>query len=83
MEVGTTKIYYDICSEEQTMDCSVLGIQKGDTITKYETLSTITPSIVTLDQFASDEVESHKSGSIFGLVMGLLITILGVRKLGF
>lgn len=64
---------------------TLVGIQKGDTLIQNANigLATIYEGALTLDDFMEETEGSVRAGSIFGIVIGLLITLLGVKKLLF
>lgn len=64
---------------------TLVGIQKGDTLIQDANigLATIYEGALTLDDFMEETEGSVRAGSIFGIVIGLLITLGGVSKLLF
>lgn len=84
-DAGRQKISYRIFSPEDPMVYTLVGIQKGDTLIQDANigLATIYEGALTLDDFMEETEGSVRAGSIFGIVIGLLITLLGVRKLLF
>lgn len=84
-DAGRQKISYRIFSPEDPMVYTLVGIQKGDTLIQDANigLATIYEGALTLDDFMEETEGSVRAGSIFGIVIGLLITLLGVKKLLF
>ena len=84
-DAGRQKISYRLFSPEDPMVYTLVGIQKGDTLIQDANigLATIYEGALTLDDFMEETEGSVRAGSIFGIVIGLLITLLGVKKLLF
>lgn len=80
---GMQKISYRTFSPEDPMVYTLVGIQKGDTLIQDANINvaTIHEGELTLDDFMEETEGSVRAGSIFGIVIGLLITLVGLSKL--
>ena len=77
---GAQKISYGIVSPDDPLKYTILGIQKGDTIIKAEDIDSVTTfkGIMTAEEFAAENKKGVRSGSIFGIIAGLLLAAVGV-----
>ena len=77
---GSQKVSYDIVSPDDPLKYTILGIQKGDTIIKAEDIDSVTTfkGIMTAEEFAAENKKGVRSGSIFGIIAGLLLAAVGV-----
>ena len=77
---GSQKISYGIVSPDDPLEYTILGIQKGDTLIKSEDVDSVTTfkGIMTADEFADENKKGVRGGSIFGIVAGILLAVIGV-----
>ena len=82
---GSQKISYGIVSPDDPLEYTILGVQKGDTLIKSEDVDSITTfkGIMTADEFADKSKKEARGGSIFGIVAGILLAIIGVGMMAF
>ena len=82
---GSQKISYGIVSPDDPLEYTIIGIQKGDTIVKAEDIDSVTTfkGIMTADEFADKSKKEARGGSIFGIVAGILLAIIGVGMTAF
>ena len=82
---GAQKISYGIVSPDDPLEYTIIGIQKGDTIVKAEDIDSVTTfkGIMTADEFADKSKKEARGGSIFGIVAGILLAIIGVGMTAF
>ena len=82
---GTQKISYGIVSPDDPLEYTIVGVQKGDTLIKAEDVDTVTTikGIMTAEEFADKSRKESRGGSIFGIVAGILLAIIGVGMLVF
>ena len=82
---GSQKISYSIVSPDDPLEYTILGVQKGDTLIKSEDVDSITTfkGIMTADEFADKSKKEARGGSIFGIVAGILLAIIGVGMMAF
>ncbi len=77
---STEKINYSVIDPDNSLDYTIVGIQKGDTLTMSEDLQHITyEGILTLDELTKTVLGEAKAGSILGLVFGILFLAGGFR----
>ena len=82
---GAQKISYGIVSPDDPLEYTVIGVQKGDTLIKSEDVDSVTTvkGIMTAEEFAEENKKGVRSGSIFGIVAGILLAIIGVGMMAF
>ena len=82
---GAQKVSYGIVSPDDPLEYTILGIQKGDTLIKSEEVDSVTTvkGIMTADEFAEEYKKGVRGGSIFGIVAGILLAIIGVGMMAF
>ena len=82
---GSQKISYGIVSPDDPLEYTILGVQKGDTLIKSEDVDSVTTfkGIMTAEEFADESKKEARGGSIFGIVAGILLAVIGVGMLTF
>ena len=82
---GAQKISYGIVSPDDPLEYTILGVQKGDTLIKSEDVDSVTTfkGIMTADEFAEENKKGVRGGSIFGIVAGILLAVIGVGMMAF
>ena len=82
---GSQKISYGIVSPDDPLEYTIIGVQKGDTLIKSEDVDSVTTvkGIMTAQEFAEENKKSVRGGSIFGIVAGILLAIIGVGMMAF
>ena len=82
---GSQKISYGIVSPDDPLEYTIIGIQKGDTLLEAEDVDGVTTikGIMTAEEFAGENKKGVRGGSIFGIVTGILLAIIGVGMLAF
>lgn len=77
---GAQKISYGIVSPDDPLEYTIIGVQKGDTLIESENVDSVTTvkGIMTAEEFAEENKKGVRSGSIFGIVAGILLAIIGV-----
>lgn len=82
---GAQKVSYGIVSPDDPLEYTILGIQKGDTLIKSEDVDSVTTfkGIMTADEFADENKKGVRGGSIFGIVAGILLAVIGVGMMAF
>ncbi len=82
---GSQKISYGIVSPDDPLKYTIIGVQKGDTLIKSEDVDSVTTvkGIMTAEEFAEENKKGVRSGSIFGIVAGILLAIIGVGMMAF
>ena len=82
---GSQKISYGIVSPDDPLEYTILGVQKGDTLIRSEDVDSVTTfkGIMTADEFADENKKGVRGGSIFGIVAGILLAVIGVGMLTF
>lgn len=82
---GSQKISYGIVSPDDPLEYTVIGVQKGDTLIKSEDVDSVTTvkGIMTSEEFAEENKKGVRSGSIFGIVIGILLAVIGVGMVAF
>ena len=82
---GAQKISYGIVSPDDPLEYTILGVQKGDTLIKSEDVDSVTTfkGLMTAEEFADESKKEARGGSIFGIVAGILLAIIGVGMMIF
>ncbi len=82
---GAQKVSYGIVSPDDPLEYTILGVQKGDTLIKSEDVDSVTTfkGIMTADEFAEENKKGVRGGSIFGIVAGILLAVIGVGMMAF
>lgn len=82
---GSQKISYGIISPDDPLEYTILGVQKGDTLIKSEDVDSVTTfkGLMTAEEFAEESKKEARGGSIFGIVTGILLAIIGVGMMAF
>lgn len=82
---GSQKISYGIVSPDDPLEYTIIGVQKGDTLIKSEDVDSVTTvkGIMTAEEFAEENKKGVRGGSIFGIITGILLAIIGVGMMAF
>ena len=82
---GAQKISYGIVSPDDPLEYTIIGVQKGDTLIKSEDVDSVTTvkGIMTAEEFAEENKKGVRGGSIFGIITGILLAIIGVGMMAF
>lgn len=82
---GSQKISYGIVSPDDPLEYTIVGVQKGDTLIKSEDVDSVTTvkGLMTAEEFAEENKKGVRGGSIFGIVAGILLAIIGVGMMIF
>ena len=82
---GAQKISYGIVSPDDPLEYTIVGVQKGDTLIKSENVDSVktVKGIMTAEEFAEENKKGVRGGSIFGIVAGILLAIIGVGMMAF
>ena len=82
---GSQKISYGIVSPDDPLEYTVIGVQKGDTLIKSEDVDSVTTvkGIMTAEEFAEENKKGVRGGSIFGIIAGILLAVIGVGMMAF
>ena len=82
---GSQKISYGIVSPDDPLEYTIVGVQKGDTLIKSEDVDSVTTfkGLMTAEEFADESKKEARGGSIFGIVAGILLAVIGVGMMAF
>ena len=82
---GAQKISYGVVSPDDPLEYTIIGVQKGDTLIKSEDVDSVTTfkGLMTAEEFADESKKEARGGSIFGIVAGILLAVIGVGMLTF
>lgn len=82
---GSQKISYGIVSPDDPLEYTIIGVQKGDTLIKSEDVDSVTTfkGLMTADEFADKSKKEARGGSIFGIVAGILLAVIGAGMMIF
>lgn len=82
---GAQKISYGIVSPDDPLEYTIIGVQKGDTLIKSEDVDSVTTfkGLMTAEEFAEENKKGVRGGSIFGIVAGILLAVIGAGMIIF
>lgn len=82
---GAQKVSYGIVSPDDPLEYTILGVQKGDTLIKSEEVDSVTTfkGIMTAEEFAEENKKGVRGGSIFGIISGILLAVIGAGMMIF
>ena len=82
---GSQKISYGIVSPDDPLEYTIIGVQKGDTLIKSEDVDSVTTvkGIMTAQEFAEENKKGVRGGSIFGIIAGILLAVIGAGMMIF
>ena len=82
---GSQKISYGIVSPDDPLEYTIVGVQKGDTLIESEDVDSVTTvkGIMTAEEFAEENKKGVRGGSIFGIIAGILLAVIGVGMMAF
>ena len=82
---GSQKISYGIVSPDDPLEYTIIGVQKDDTLIKSEDVDSVTTikGIMTAEEFAEENKKGVRGGSIFGIISGILLAVIGVGMMEF
>ena len=82
---GAQKISYGIVSPDDPLEYTIIGVQKGDTLIKSEDVDSVTTfkGIMTAEEFAEENKKGVRGGSIFAIVAGILLAVIGAGMMIF
>ena len=76
---GKEKVGYNILSPDNTLEYTIIGIQKGDTLTVAENIGPVAyEGILTIEEFSEKNSGGQIGGSIFALVFAILFFAAGL-----
>ena len=82
---GSQKITYGVVSPDDPLEYTIIGVQKGDTLIKSEDVDSVTTfkGLMTAEEFADKSKKEARGGSIFGIVAGILLAVIGAGMMIF
>lgn len=82
---GSQKISYGIVSPDDPLEYTIIGVQKGDTLIKSEEVDSVTTfkGLMTAEEFAEENKKGVRGGSIFAIVAGILLAVIGAGMMIF
>ena len=82
---GSQKISYGVVSPDDPLEYTIIGVQKGDTLIKSEDVDSVTTfkGLMTAEEFAEENKKGVRGGSIFGIVAGILLAVIGAGMIIF
>lgn len=82
---GSQKISYGVVSPDDPLEYTIIGVQKGDTLIKSEDVDSVTTfkGLMTAEEFADKSKKEARGGSIFGIVAGILLAVIGAGMMIF
>lgn len=82
---GSQKVSYGIVSPDDPLEYTIIGVQKGDTLIKSEDVDSVTTfkGLMTAEEFAEENKKGVRGGSIFGIIAGILLAVIGAGMMIF
>ena len=82
---GSQKVSYGIVSPDDPLEYTIVGVQKGDTLIKSEDVDSVTTfkGLMTAEEFAEENKKGVHGGSIFGIIAGILLAVIGAGMMIF
>lgn len=82
---GSQKVSYGIVSSDDPLEYTIIGVQKGDTLIKSEDVDSVTTfkGLMTAEEFAEENKKGVHGGSIFGIIAGILLAVIGAGMMMF
>lgn len=82
---GTQKVSYGIVSPDDPLEYTIVGVQKEGNLVEADDIGAVTTvkGIMTAEEFADENKKGVRGGSIFSIVTGILLAIIGVGMMVF
>lgn len=82
---GSQKISYGIVSPDDPLEYTIIGVQKEGNLVKADDIDAVTTvkGIMTAEEFAEENKKGVRGGSIFGIIAGILLAVIGAGMMIF
>lgn len=82
---GSQKVSYGIVSSDDPLEYSIVGVQKEGNLVKADDIDAVTTvkGIMTAEEFAEENKKGVHGGSIFGIIAGILLAVIGAGMMIF
>ena len=82
---GSQKISYGIVSPDDPLEYTIVGVQKEGNLVEADDIGAVTTvkGIMTAEEFAEENKKGVRGGSIFGIIAGILLAVIGVGMMAF
>ena len=82
---GSQKVSYGIVSSDDPLEYTIVGVQKEGNLVKADDIDAVTTvkGIMTAEEFAEENKKGVRGGSIFGIIAGILLAVIGAGMMIF
>lgn len=82
---GSQKVSYGIVSPDDPLEYTIVGVQKEGNLVKADDIDAVTTvkGIMTAEEFAEENKKGVRGGSIFGIIAGILLAVIGAGMMIF
>ena len=82
---GAQKISYGIVSPDDPLEYTIVGVQKEGNLVEADDIDAVTTvkGIMTAEEFAEENKKGVRGGSIFGIIAGILLAVIGAGMMIF
>ena len=82
---GSQKVSYGIVSPDDPLEYTIVGVQKEGNLVEADDIDAVTTvkGIMTAEEFAEENKKGVRGGSIFGIIAGILLAVIGAGMMIF
>lgn len=82
---GSQKVSYGIVSSDDPLEYTIVGVQKEGNMVEADDIDAVTTvkGIMTAEEFAEENKKGVRGGSIFGIIAGILLAVIGAGMMIF
>lgn len=82
---GSQKVSYGIVSSDDPLEYTIVGVQKEGKLVEADDIDAVTTvkGIMTAEEFAEENKKGVRGGSIFGIIAGILLAVIGAGMMIF
>lgn len=82
---GSQKVSYGIVSSDDPLEYTIVGVQKEGNLVEADDIDAVTTfkGIMTAEEFAEENKKGVRGGSIFGIIAGILLAVIGAGMMIF
>ena len=82
---GSQKVSYGIVSPDDPLEYTIVGVQREGNLVEADDIDAVTTvkGIMTAEEFAEENKKGVRGGSIFGIIAGILLAVIGAGMMIF
>ena len=82
---GSQKVSYGIVSSDDPLEYTIVGVQKEGNLVEADDIDAVitVKGIMTAEEFAEENKKGVRGGSIFGIIAGILLAVIGAGMMIF